>query len=149
MEKSFYSVEQISEMLSIHPKTIQRYIREGKLRASKIGKSWRVAGHDLSVFTERMENTKQNSDAIVPEDRIKISSVIDIDIYTRDEAERLINLLNAALNHKPPEYGRSTMHLQYIEPEHKLRLTLWGNAKFMEAMIGFISEMIKHFEEEL
>jgi excisionase family DNA binding protein len=39
-------------MLNIHPKTIQRYIREGKLRATKIGKGWRITGHDLSTFTE-------------------------------------------------------------------------------------------------
>ena len=52
MNKDYYSVEQISDMLDIHPKTIQRYIREGRLRATKIGKSWRVTGHDLSVFIE-------------------------------------------------------------------------------------------------
>ena len=30
MEK-YYTVEKVAEMLSMHPKTIQRYIREGKL----------------------------------------------------------------------------------------------------------------------
>ena len=45
-----YTVEQAAELLAMHPKTIQRYIREGKLRAAKIGKGWRIAGRDLSVF---------------------------------------------------------------------------------------------------
>jgi excisionase family DNA binding protein len=36
MDGKYYTVEQIAEMLQIHPKTIQRYIREGKLRANKI-----------------------------------------------------------------------------------------------------------------
>jgi excisionase family DNA binding protein len=44
VKETYYSVEQISQMLSIHPKTVQRYIREGKMRAAKIGKSWRVSG---------------------------------------------------------------------------------------------------------
>jgi excisionase family DNA binding protein len=52
MNISYYTVDQIAELLHIHPKTIQRYIREGKLPASKIGKSWRVSGHDLSRFAE-------------------------------------------------------------------------------------------------
>ena len=43
MIEDYYTVEQISTMLKIHPKTVQRYIREGKLRATKIGKGWRVA----------------------------------------------------------------------------------------------------------
>lgn len=38
MNKDYYTVNQISNMLNIHPKTIQRYIREGKLRAAKVGK---------------------------------------------------------------------------------------------------------------
>jgi excisionase family DNA binding protein len=50
--KGYYTVQQISDMLDIHPKTIQRYIREGKLRASKVGKGWRITGHDLSTFVE-------------------------------------------------------------------------------------------------
>jgi len=52
MTREYYTVEQISEMLNIHPKTIRRYIREGRLHATKIGKSWRITGHDLSVFVE-------------------------------------------------------------------------------------------------
>ncbi|WP_432765158.1 helix-turn-helix domain-containing protein, partial [Hungatella hominis] len=28
----YYTVEQVAELLTMHPKTIQRYIREGKLR---------------------------------------------------------------------------------------------------------------------
>lgn len=35
MEEKFFTVEEIGEMLKMHPKTIQRYIREGKLRAVK------------------------------------------------------------------------------------------------------------------
>ena len=38
----------------MHPKTIQKYIREGKLRAAKVGKSWRVTGHDIREQLVRM-----------------------------------------------------------------------------------------------
>ena len=52
MNETYYSVEQVAQMLHMHPKTIQRYIREGRLRAAKIGKSWHISGHDLSSFVE-------------------------------------------------------------------------------------------------
>jgi excisionase family DNA binding protein len=52
MAEKLYTVEQISAMIEMHPKTVQRYIREGRLKAQKIGKAWRVGGHDLSVFLE-------------------------------------------------------------------------------------------------
>ena len=52
MEEKFYSVDDISVMLGIHPKTTRRYITEGKLRAAKLGKQYRISGHDLSMFLE-------------------------------------------------------------------------------------------------
>lgn len=55
MNEVYYNVEQIAQILNIHPKTVQRYIREGKLRAVKLGKSWRVTGHDLSMFVENAD----------------------------------------------------------------------------------------------
>jgi len=149
MTNSFYTVEQISDMLNIHPKTIQRYIREGKLCATKIGKSWRVTGHDLSVFTESAEtsNTSKKSDKN-NEGKLTVSSVIDIDVAGTEEAIRIINALTAALNAKPPEYGRSSMHTQYIEAENTVRVTLWGNVRFMAAMMETVAVLTENNEME-
>jgi len=156
MEDKYYTVDQISSMLNIHPKTIQRYIREGKLRASKVGKGWRVTGHDLSVFIEGTSGTsekvspkhpgekeqhtnKQLTDDI--NDRIKISAVIDIDVDDVDESIRIANMLTAVLNAKPQELGKHTVNTQYIRLESKMRIMLWGGIKFMENIISSISAL--------
>ncbi|MDF3003239.1 MAG: binding domain protein excisionase family, partial [Bacillota bacterium] len=124
--KDYYTVDQISEMLDIHPKTIQRYIREGKLRATKIGKGWRVTGHDLSIFIQ--SNSDDTSDREKQPDRKVIaSSVIDVATYGKDDAIRIMNTLTAASNAKPPEYGQSSIQSQYIERENMVRITLWGD----------------------
>ena len=89
MIEDYYTVEQISSLLKIHPKTVQRYIREGKLRATKIGKGWRVAGHDLSAFTESETFEKPNLENQA-ERRVTASAVIDIMTQGKEEAvERL------------------------------------------------------------
>ncbi|WP_367568416.1 helix-turn-helix domain-containing protein [Lacrimispora sp.] len=143
MQEKYYTVEQVSKMLDIHPKTIQRYIREGKLRANKIGKSWRITGHDLSIFAEN--NDSRNHDVMEqPQDKATVSSVIDIQIHDFDESARIINMLTAALNCKPPEYGRSTMHVQHLEHENKVRVALWGNIYFMKEMLDLISDVTEH-----
>ncbi len=136
MSEKYYTVEQISEMLAIHPKTIQRYIREGKLRASKIGKSWRITGHDLSIFAE--STGKRSLDTATP-DKVMVSSVIDIQIEDFEDSARIVNTLTAALNCKPREYGKSTMHVQHLEHEGKIRVTLWGNIFFMKEIIECIA----------
>ena len=52
MEDKFYTIDKIAEMLGMHHKTIRKFITEGKLRANKVGKQWRISGHDLSLFME-------------------------------------------------------------------------------------------------
>ena len=146
MSEIYYTAEQIAEMLHMHVKTVQRYIREGKLRAVKIGKSWRVSGHDLSVFTERADGIDEQS---LYERRVTASSVIDINVNGRDDAIRIVNALTASMNTKPPEYGQSSMQAQFIEPEAKVRLTLWGSVKFMAVIMSAVDALTAPSEEEI
>lgn len=147
MIKNYYTVEQISEMLKIHPKTIQRYIREGRLRAAKIGKSWRVTGHDLSLFVEKNSGEAFCSEN-QPERSVIASSVVDIIAAGKEDAIRIMNTLTAVMNVKPPEYGESSMQSQYIELEKKVRITLWGSIRFVAVMMDTIASLTEINEEE-
>jgi excisionase family DNA binding protein len=147
MHENYYTVDQISNMLSIHPKTVQRYIREGKLRAAKVGKGWRISGHDLSTFIE-----KDNLDKPSPSNRLErasvASSVIDILADGKEDAIRMMNTLTAALNAKPSEYGQSWMQSQYIERENMVRITLWGSIRFMAIMMDTIAILVEQNDED-
>lgn len=149
MSEQYYTVEQISEILKMHPKTIQRYIREGKLNAVKIGKGWRVNGHDLSTFMEseagQTAYLAQTSDE-PNTPRAVASSVVDISVRGKDEAIHIMNALTAAMNSKPANFGKSSLHMQYIEPEQSVRITLWGNVHVVETMLGAIGSLINRTE---
>ncbi len=149
MDEAFYNVEQIAKMLGIHPKTIQRYIREGKLAATKIGKSWRVSGHDFDKFAKRASTDTDESDATQrARERTRASSVVDISVTGKDDAMRIINTLTAVMNVKPPEYGQASMHAQFNEFDNIVRITLWGNIQFMSAILNAIEVYAEQFEEE-
>ena len=147
MNQIYYSVDQISKLLDMHPKTIQRYIREGKLRATKFGKSYRISGQDLSTFTEHSIPTNQN---VLPtmSKKVVASSVIDIYELDRNEAMRIMNTLTATLNVKPDSYGQTSMQSQYIEQEQKVRVTLWGNPTFMTVMMDTIAALTESEKED-
>jgi excisionase family DNA binding protein len=150
MTERYYTVEKISEMLNMHPKTIQRYIREGKLPASKVGKGWRINGHDLSVFIEANKGDRSlrgPGEAHSLEDRVTVSAVADIVVHDKNEAIRIINTLSATMNAKPPEIGRSSMHTQHIIEENKVRITLWGGIRFMDVMISAINVLTEQLED--
>jgi excisionase family DNA binding protein len=50
MSEMIYSVARAAERLGVHPKTVLRFVHEGRLRARRIGKSWRILASDLDTF---------------------------------------------------------------------------------------------------
>jgi len=46
----YYSPEEIAELLNLHPATIRKWIRQGKLKAVKLGRVWRIMEEDLQEF---------------------------------------------------------------------------------------------------
>lgn len=55
-EFKVYSTEEVQEILKVTQRTLYNYIKEGKLRATKIGKYWRVKHNDLHDFINRGTN---------------------------------------------------------------------------------------------
>jgi excisionase family DNA binding protein len=48
----FYTLQEIADLLKTPLSTIQKFARSGKLKAIKIGKSYRVEAEDLQRFLE-------------------------------------------------------------------------------------------------
>ena len=42
MTRHLYTADEVAERLNLHVKTIRRYIRDGRLKAKRIGKEYRV-----------------------------------------------------------------------------------------------------------
>jgi len=141
MKETYHTVEQIAQMLQMHPKTVQRYIREGKLRAVKVGKGWRVSGHDLSVFTESIPDQNGETPTAV------VSCVADIYAASQADAIRITNTLSAGLTSKPVHMGKSSMQTQYIPEEQKLRITLYGSARITAILLDAIAMLTEEPEE--
>ncbi|MGE5495922.1 MAG: helix-turn-helix domain-containing protein [Burkholderiales bacterium] len=139
MEDKWYSVEQVADMLRLHPKTLRRYIAEGKLRASKLGKQYRISGHDLSIFIEGRGTGGFETEEAKP--AIDVSAVVDITPSGKDEADRIESMLLAALNSKDPSYGLSSANIQRSADKNKLRVMLWGTPAFITTMLECISAL--------
>ncbi len=48
-----YSINEVEEMLQVTKRTLYSYIKDGRLRATKIGREWRVKHADLQAFIDR------------------------------------------------------------------------------------------------
>lgn len=144
MENKFYSVDEIAELIKIHPKTVQRYIREGKLKANKVGKSWRVSGHDLSTFTEGSSGSAAAPalpESAVERGEIKVSAVIDIPVFNTDESVRIANTITAISMTKPSGYGASSVQTQYLMSEKVIRVMVWGSLSYTQIVLDSIAAL--------
>ncbi|MFQ5855996.1 MAG: helix-turn-helix domain-containing protein [Anaerolineae bacterium] len=50
LEKEVLTPQEVAEYLQLTPETIYRYIRQGKLAASKIGRYYRVPRENVELF---------------------------------------------------------------------------------------------------
>jgi excisionase family DNA binding protein len=51
-----YTSEEAAEILRTSRRTVQRMIREGKLKAHKVGRAWRVLARDIEAFFAEQES---------------------------------------------------------------------------------------------
>lgn len=58
MEETLFSVRQVGILLKVHPLTVRRYIRDGKLKAIRIAGNIRVPQSYLDNFSEDVQPTK-------------------------------------------------------------------------------------------
>jgi excisionase family DNA binding protein len=88
MSEELHTVEAAAARLKLHAKTVLRMIREGRLKATRIGKSYRILGSEL----DRLAGA-----AARPSHGPKVTCIAELPDISREEADRLTNLLQAAL----------------------------------------------------
>jgi excisionase family DNA binding protein len=110
MEQEWHSVEQVAERLGLHVRTVRGYIRDGRLKAVRIGKQYRIARADLDTFTGR---PAENATA---RPRAEASAVVELDGVTETAADRLSTLLVAGAQLVP------SLRLQTIYDAARARL---------------------------
>ncbi|MGD0131321.1 MAG: helix-turn-helix domain-containing protein [Bryobacteraceae bacterium] len=92
--QELYSVEQVAERLGLHVKTVRSYVREGRLKAVRIGKQYRIARLDLEAMTGRPEPPPE---PVQRTRQVEVSSIVEIDAISPETANRLtVSLIGGA-----------------------------------------------------
>ncbi|QLQ40459.2 helix-turn-helix domain-containing protein [Micromonospora robiginosa] len=114
MSNDMYSVDRVAEVLGLHPRTVRGYIRAGRLRATRIGKQYRIARADLDAFTGRP--------APPPAPAAEVSSIVTLDGVDRAGADRLATLVLAGVNtHHDPD---RPLQVRTVHDEERQRMTI-------------------------
>ena len=69
MQERILTPEQVSQILQVHPFTVLKFIKQGKLKASKLGRVYRIRETDLEYFLDHTSgrtprSSESNSEAL-------------------------------------------------------------------------------------
>lgn len=132
MDEKMYSVEEVAELLGLHVRTVRGYIRDGRLKAVRIGKQYRVARADLETLTGRP------APAPGP---VEVSSIVQIEGVGRDAASRLATLVQAGTGTGAP--GRA-LRLQVVHDEerNRMKIVILGGAAATADVLHMLDAVI-------
>src|SRR4051812_43247652 len=85
MSEEVYTVEQFAERLKLHPKTVLRFIKEGRVRAVKVGKSYRILRTELEAATGFVLGANRPG--------ARVTSIVDMANVTPDKAQHIARVL--------------------------------------------------------
>ena len=89
MSEMFHTVERAAERLAVHPKTILRFIRDGRLRATRIGKAWRILASDLDAFAGVPAAPAKTLEPA------RVTAIVDLSDVSMELSRRLATALQA------------------------------------------------------
>jgi excisionase family DNA binding protein len=120
MSQELCTVEFAAQRLKLHPKTVLRFIREGRLRATRVGKSYRIVRADLEAF----------AGVAVPENASAkaawLTSIVDIPDVGPELARRWAQQVPSALLAKPADGAAVRADVVYDPAQSHLKIIVVG-----------------------
>ncbi|MGW6685168.1 helix-turn-helix domain-containing protein [Streptomyces sp. NPDC054961] len=134
-EPELYSVGEVAERLGLHVRTVRNYVRDGRLKAVRIGKQYRISRADFEALTSLpAEGTGDGSGsggapgADAPLGQVEVSSIVQIDAIGPDAANRLATLVTASA--RSPRDTPAPLRVQtlYDKERARMKIVILGDA---------------------
>ena len=138
MSKDLYSVEQVADVLGLHVRTVRNYVREGRLKAVRIGKQYRIAREDLEAMTGR-PTTPLDRESVPRERHVEVSCIVEIDAISPETMMRLANMLTAAAKGRPEGDEALRVETIYNQERARLKVILTGSIASCTALLNGIN----------
>jgi len=135
MARELYSVEEVAAQLGLHVRTIRNYVRDGRLKAVRIGKQYRIAREDLEAFTG---TSAAVFDPTARTRHVEVSAIVQIDAIDRAGADRISTHVMGTLNR---DVGRLRVETAYDEDRGTLKVIVLGDPEIAADLLRLISLM--------
>jgi excisionase family DNA binding protein len=140
MPEELCTVDFAATQLKLHPKTILRFIREGRLRATRVGKAYRILRADLDAFSGIPVREAG------PSGDVWVTTIVDLPGVDAELARQWSKQVTSALLAKPR--GRAAVRADVIyEPERShLKIIVVGAPRESLQLLGLINLWLEQYE---
>ena len=142
MESQFYSVEQVADRLGLHVRTVRNYVRDGRLKAVRIGKQYRIAREDLEAFTGRPV-APSPGDSARRRRHVDASSIVEIDAVSPETAHRVTTLLTASIAHRGQDTRPLRVETAYDEERGRMKVVILGGPADTARLLEYIDAVVE------
>lgn len=118
MSEEVYTVEQFAERLKLHPKTVLRFIREGRVRAVKVGRSYRILRSDLEAMTGVVQGDAPKT--------VRVTSIVDMADVSPDLAQQMGRTLPALRMGRETPAEPMSLDVVYDPARRHLKIVIVG-----------------------
>ncbi|MFC0543289.1 helix-turn-helix domain-containing protein [Kutzneria chonburiensis] len=132
MSQEMYSVEQVADLLGLHVRTVRGYVRDGRLKAVRIGKQYRIAQADLDAFTGAESQVRRTR-------HVEVSTIVEIDAISREDASRIAMGAVGAANTRGYEAQPLRIETAYDEVRGRLKLIILGDLTTTAELLRWIA----------
>jgi len=137
------SVFDIAKRLKLHVKTVRNYVREGRLKAVRIGKQYRIAQADLDALTGHGAPAAQAVANDTARRHVEVSSIVQIEAVDFAAASRVTNALMAAAKGRSEDDGPLRIDTIYDQERFRLKVVLIGSIAATAPLLKFINALLE------
>jgi excisionase family DNA binding protein len=142
MTEEMYSVDQVAAQLGLHVRTVRNYIREGRLKAVRIGKQYRIAREHLEALTGRPASAPA-PESQPPRRYVEVSSIVQIEAIGFDAASRVTNALMAAAKGRSADDEPLRIDTIHDQERGRLKVILTGSIATTASLLKFMNAYLE------
>ncbi|MFZ1988219.1 MAG: helix-turn-helix domain-containing protein [Alphaproteobacteria bacterium] len=141
MSQELYSVFQVASLLDLHVKTVRGYVRDGRLKAVRIGKQYRITREDVEALIGQPASVWDPP--VMRHRHVEVSSIVEIHAISPDRALAVSEAVQAAANGaRRGADGPVTVEAIPDETRGRLKLVVVGDLRANTALMKAIDSAL-------
>lgn len=152
MKEKTYTVDEAANYLEVSVKTIRRYIYANKLKATKVGGSWRISESQIKEYLNESSNeccssvsqddfcVFMDTDYFTSDDKLQLCTIVDYYVESLECISRMTDVLLRVVTEDGINGGKAQYNYVYDEPLKRARFVLWGSASFIQKASALLTQ---------